>query len=309
MTTKATRLRAPRSRWPRLGAFFFFWLLSFPQGRAGDLSYVEQDRRGGEEKHAFPWPHAATQSVAERFPPPPGFRPIAVKNRGFGHWLRALPVKPGRPPVMLYNGRPKRNQEAHVAVIDIDVGARDLQQCADAVMRLRAEYLRSIGREDLICFRTAAGARARWSEWQDGYRPSRANPRKWEKKASPSAGYRTFRNYLARVFGAANSASILRQMRRVDDPRAIEHGDVYIEGAGKRRYGHAVIIIDVAEDQRGERTFLLAQSYMPAQEIHILKNPQDARSPWYEPSADGAITTPEWVFGPGSLYRFINEGC
>ena len=196
-----------------------------------------------------------------------------------------------------------------MAVIDIDVGDRDLQQCADAVMRLWAEYLKSIGREDLICFRTAAGVKAEWSRWQDGYRPSKKNPRTWQKKATPSGGYRTFRNYLKKVFGVANSASILKQMSRVDNPEAVNHGDVYIEGATKRGYGHAVIVVDVAENQDGKRIFLLAQSYMPAQEIHILKNPENAKSPWYEPKANGAITTPEWTFGPGSLYRFKKGGC
>jgi hypothetical protein len=40
--------------------------------------------------------------------------------------------------VLLYNGAPKFRQDVHAAVIDIDVGTRDLQQCADATMRLRA---------------------------------------------------------------------------------------------------------------------------------------------------------------------------
>jgi len=45
--------------------------------------------------------------------------------------------------------------------------------------------------------------------------------------------------------------------------------------------GHAVIVVDMAEDAKGQRAFLLAQSYMPAQDIHILKNPMDADlSPW-----------------------------
>lgn len=56
----------------------------------------------------------------------------------FGAWLRTLPLKKGTT-VYLYNGRPKENQDAQFAVVDISVGQEDLQQCADAVMRLHAQ--------------------------------------------------------------------------------------------------------------------------------------------------------------------------
>ena len=55
----------------------------------------------------------------------------------FGAWLRSVPLKKNLT-VYLYNGVPKRNQEAQFAVLDVSVGHEDLQQCADAVMRLRA---------------------------------------------------------------------------------------------------------------------------------------------------------------------------
>ena len=262
------------------------------------------------EHVVYPWSYNRTStSIAERFSPPAGYHRIAAPRGSFGHWLQHLPVKAGKPEVLLFDGRPKNRQDVHVAVIDMDVGERDLQQCADAAMRVWAEYLRSVHRDDLICFRTAQGSKAKWSKWRDGYRPSRRTPKTWQKTAAPSGSYPTFKKYLKKVFGVANSASILGQMARVDNQREVHHGDIYIEGATRRGYGHAVIVVDVAENSAGARVFLLAQSYMPAQEIHILKNPADPSSPWYQTTADGSLVTPEWRFGPGSLHRFGKNGC
>jgi len=47
----------------------------------------------------------------------------------------------------------------------------------------------------------------------------------------------------------------------------IEPGDVMIRAGSP---GHAMLVVDVAEDERGRRIYLLAQSYMPAQDIHIV---------------------------------------
>ena len=58
----------------------------------------------------------------------------------FAIYLREIGFKENNT-VLLYNGSPKGNQDAHYKVLNIGVGKKDLQQCADAVIRLRAEYL------------------------------------------------------------------------------------------------------------------------------------------------------------------------
>ena len=68
--------------------------------------------------------------------------------------------------------------------------------------------------------------------------------------------------------------------------------------------GHAVLVADVAENARGEGIFLLLQSYMPAQQIHVLKGPDEAQRPWYPARSSGPLKTPEWRFEYGDLYRF-----
>jgi len=69
--------------------------------------------------------------------------------------------------------------------------------------------------------------------------------------------------------------------------------------------GHAEIVLDVAVAPDGRKVFLLAQSYMPAQEIHVLENPAAADgSPWYPAPFTGNLVTPEWVFAASELRRW-----
>ena len=55
--------------------------------------------------------------------------------------------------------------------------------------------------------------------------------------------------------------------------------------------------------------FLLAQSYMPAQEVQVLKNPIETDSPWYAARRSGPLMTPEWPFEHGDLRRFAKAPC
>jgi len=244
----------------------------------------------------------ASNKIRDRITPPDGFKRVAVHSGSFGEYLRNLDLKPGRPPVLLYNGEKKHNQDAHYAVIDMDVGKKNLQQCADAVIRLRAEYLYQAKRFEDIHFNFTSGDCADFTEWAGGFRPVvNGNSVTWKKKADPDSSYKSFRKYLETVFMYAGTASLAKELNRTDI-KNVHTGDVFIRGGFP---GHAVVVVDMAEDVRGSRVFLLAQSYMPAQDIHILKNPADSKlSPWYRCDFSGKLPTPEWEFSKNELYRF-----
>ncbi|HHG85490.1 MAG TPA: hypothetical protein ENJ82_12155 [Bacteroidetes bacterium] len=244
------------------------------------------------------------QGLQNRIKPPKGFKRKAVEKGSFAAWLRGIPLKPGKPPVMLYNGMQKGNQETHFAVIDMDVGKRDLQQCADAVMRLRAEYLYASQQVAAIHFNFTSGDVCAWSKWKQGFRPKiRGNKVTWSKTAQASNSYKTFRSYMNIVFNYAGTSSLEKEMERVPRVTSLKIGDVFIRGGFP---GHAVLVMDVAEHpETGEKVFLLAQSYMPAQEMHILVNPMDSElSPWYAADFVGELNTPEWTFSQDELRRF-----
>jgi hypothetical protein len=259
----------------------------------------------------YPWKDKfdPSNSLMTRISPPPGYVRYSVNSGSFADWLRRLPLKGLNSLVHLYDGQLKKNQYAHVAVVDIDLDRADLQQCADAVIRLRAEYLYSFGRFNEIEFNFTNGDSASFDKWILGYRPViDGNSSRWAKSETVDSSYGSFREYLKAVFTYAGSQSLAKELLSVDVAAKIEIGDVWIRGGrpGTENPGHAIIVLDVARDTiSNQPIFLLAQSYMPAQDIHLLKNPNDPQlSPWYRLPAGDTLHTPEWDFKVNELKRF-----
>jgi hypothetical protein len=227
--------------------------------------------------------HGPASTLATRIAPPEGFTRVEAAEGSSAAWLRGLPMRPENAPVLTHTGKPKWRQDVHAAVIDIDIGTRDLQQCADAIMRLRAEWLFSQQRDKEIAFNDTDGKRRRFASY----------------RRQDHAG---LRKYMDLVFAYAGTYSLERELRPVA-PDQIATGDVWIKGGFP---GHAVLVADMVENRdTGERRFLLLQSYMPAQDIHVLKNPNATDgSPWYAVPAGDEFVTPEWVFKSTALRRW-----
>lgn len=226
---------------------------------------------------------------------PKGFTRVKYSKDAFGTYLRSLSFDPDNT-VHLYNGQEKSNSKAAYKVLDLDVGNKDLQQCADAVIRLRAEYLFKHKRFHEICFKFTNGQKACWLEYANGMRATlKGNTIVWKKIAIADSSYSNFRDYLDLVFNYCGTQSLHRDLKMAGLNQKIQAGDVFIQTG--HPFGHAVIVIDVAEDKEGNRIFLLAQSYMPAQQIHLLNNfNNDFISPWYSLTNTKSLKTPEWTF-------------
>lgn len=244
------------------------------------------------------------KTVFERFQCPPNFKRLDLDTTSFSYYLRTLPLLPDSSQVQLYDGSLKENQNAHAAIIDLSVGKKDLQQCADAIMRLRAEYLFKIKKYDSIKFHFVNGFLCEYSKWREGNRLKIANNSiSWNKSATKDESYKNFLNYMEMVFNYASTLSLAKEMVSVELEN-IAIGDVLIKAGAP---GHAVIVVDLAIDNNGNKRVLLAQSYMPAQQIHILKNLENnGISPWYDLKEFDRIYTPEWVFDKNQLKRFTN---
>ena len=233
------------------------------------------------DKHSEPGfsYHNTYRSVGE-IQPPDGYSRVLQDSGSFGEWIRNIRLKSDNH-VYLYNGSLKENQSAQFAVLDMPIGKRDLQQCADAVMRLRAEYLFSQKKYEQIIFWDNNGKQYKWTGGAD---------------------INQFSKYLENVFGWCGTASLEKQLKAVKDLKQMLVGDVFIKGGYP---GHAMIVIDMAENDKGEKIYMLGQSYMPAQDIHIVKNPANKKlSPWYEVSDAEEIVTPEYKFYKGQLKQW-----
>ena len=237
-------------------------------------------------------------TVQTRFRPPPGFVRAPLDPASFGQWLRDLKLKPPGAHVRYFDGLMK-DDAAYIAVVDMDLGKRDLQQCADAIIRLRAEYFFAHKDFDHITFNLTNGFPVAWTRWRDGERVAvSGNRTTWHKSSAPSRTYAEFRRYLDFVFTYAGTLSLARSLH-AKPLQDVAIGDVFVVGGAP---GHAVLVADVAVNAAGKKVFLLAQSYMPAQDTQILRNPDDAAmSPWYPADFRGPLRTPEWTFARDQL--------
>ena len=123
------------------------------------------------------------------------------------------------------------------------------------------------------------------------------------KSGTPGNTYKNFRKYMDIIFTYSGTLSLNKELKKkkLNDIKA---GDVFIKGGSP---GHAVIVIDTAVNPNtGDKVFLLAQSFMPAQQVHILKNNTNRKlSPWYSvKEINHILDTPEYRFTSDQLKEF-----
>ena len=227
-----------------------------------------------------------------RYPPPQGYRRVPVEKGSFAEWLRALPIRTDRMQVMSYAGRPLSRPSAGLVLMD--VGDRDLMQCADAVIRLHAEYLWASGRAHEAAYRFTSGDNTRWVDWVKGERFVVAGARVSRVPGSArSADHRSFREWLNLVFTYAGTRSIARDAVRPNRTEPIRAGDFYVEAGSP---GHAVVVVDVVQNSGGHRRGLIAQGFMPAEDIHVLRSPEAIDGVWFDlpTSSNQTLRTPSW---------------
>ena len=235
-------------------------------------------------------------TIGTRFNPPAGFVRVSVDEGSFGEYLRNFRLKSYGTVAKLADGTDNPNAPTD-GVLDMDVRKNGLQQCADSVIRLYAEYRYYRGEYEYIsfdCYTTPVFV-LDFSTWTQGNR-IKVNGSKieWYQSADATPGdtsYSTLRYYLDNVFLYANTYSLKNQMMAIDS-KDLQVGDCLIITAAQTggTDGHALLVVDVAVNREtGKKIFMLAEGNTPATEMYIL---HDSRNDtvWFSLNEDGTFT-------------------
>lgn len=243
-----------------------------------------------------------TEPISARYDPPTGYRRVEVEPQSFAAWLRKLPIRTDRMEVRSYRDDPLNRPSA--GIVAIDVGERDLMQCADSIIRLHAEYLWAHGRQNEAAYRFTSGDETRWADWVSGERFRIDGSGVMRTKGKPrTASHASYRRWLDLVFTYAGTRSLARDAARPRVDTAVEAGEFYVDAGSP---GHAVIVLDVVTNGRGVRLGLLGQGFMPAEDIHVLRSSLAVDGVWFRlpDREEEVLPTPSWKpFGANARRR------
>ena len=223
-------------------------------------------------------------TLRDAYPPPAGTQRLA--GDAFATWLGAMRVLPPSVPVRTHDGKVVAGHKG-ARVIDLPMVPGNLQQCADALIRVRAEWLRATGGE--VMYHATSGDPIPWTRWQAGERPfEQGRGLAW--RPGDRGGWEA---YLAAVMRWAGTASLAAyDTDAVQNPKA---GDVLVMGGYP---GHAVMLLDVVK-RGSDHLALIGESYMPAMNFHVEPGPIDG---WW--SLNEGVRLPHWDMRGAPLRRW-----
>ncbi|WP_179333389.1 DUF4846 domain-containing protein [Winogradskyella costae] len=241
-------------------------------------------------------------TIASRVNIPEGYKRVNYTEGSFEAYLRNYKLKAFGSKIINYDDTNYFWQGGHIGVLEIPVPKNGLQQCADALIRIRSEYLWDNNRKNEIGFNFTSGHYCSWTKYAEGYRPKiNGNKVTFHKTASANTSKDNFYKYLNLIYMYSGTLSLYNELEAVK-AKDLKIGDMLIKGGSP---GHIVMVADEVVNVQGDKLFLLFQGNTPAQSVHLVKNLEDAViSPWYQLEDDTAISVSNYRFSSSKFVRF-----
>ena len=239
-----------------------------PKWKAAELTIVQ-----AEKKYDINSIDPDGTTLQTRILTPEGYTRVPAEEGSFAEYLREYPLYPDGTALPVFDGRTKESPYT-AAVFDISVGDEGYQQCADSIIRLYSDYYYENEQYDKISFMFSNGDECSYDRWKNGKRMLVLGDYSCELPAAlPDDSEQQYRNYLKLVMRYAGTLSLLDESE-VISPDEMRTGDIICNKT------HVVMVIDTAVNEKGEKCYLLGQSFIPAVCFHAVNN-IDGDSPWF----------------------------
>ncbi|MBP2834062.1 DUF4846 domain-containing protein [Aquimarina sp. U1-2] len=241
-------------------------------------------------------------SIFTRVLVPEGYKRVVYPKGSLQEYLRHYKLKPYGSKIINYDDSEYFAQHWHEAILEVPVPKNGLQQCADALMRIRSEYLWDTNRKDEIGFNFTSGHYCSWKKYAEGYRPKiKGDKVTFYKTATPNRSKSNFYKYLNLIYTYAGTLSMYHELDKIPVSE-IKIGDMLVKPGSP---GHIELIVDEIINADGDKMYVLAQGNTPAQSVCLLKNLEDSSiSPWYRFQEGAPVYTPSYYFDEAKFVRF-----
>ena len=240
------------------------------------------------------------KTLETRILTPDGFERVPVEKGSFGEYLRNYPLLPDDIKLPVYDGTTFNSTDV-AAVFDISLEADGYQQCADSIIRLYSDYFYETNQFERINYMFSNGDECSYERWRKGKRMLTFLSFSCEIPAAlPDKSEQQYRNYLKEVMRYAGTLSLQKESE-VILPDELRIGDIICNDT------HVVMIADAAVNEKGEKCYLIGQSFIPSVCFHILTKTEGRDiSPWFteEQFKNDTFTVGSFTFEKNDIRRW-----
>ena len=240
------------------------------------------------------------ETLETRILTPDGFERVPVEKGSFGEYLRNYPLLPDDIKLPVYDGTTFNSTDV-ATIFDISLEADGYQQCADSIIRLYSDYFYETNQFERINYMFSNGDECSYERWRKGKRMLTFLSFSCEIPAAlPDKSEQQYRNYLKEVMRYAGTLSLQKESE-VISPDELRIGDIICNDT------HVVMIADAAVNEKGEKCYLIGQSFIPSVCFHILTKTEGRDiSPWFteEQFKNDTFTVGSFTFEKNDIRRW-----